>query len=150
MLLLCTWKISHISPIFICHPQVNRVNILHVRASTPLAYGRVLLDIIFSRSELKESIMFRHFKSSKPPLNRQKVDLLFSKLIVTTTEFKWIFFLFYGLCQKAVSWFLSERFNQKSEPKMQGFWKKWKKTVLQMNNFKWKLLTISHFSLVFV
>lgn len=63
-------------------------------ANNPLAYGRILLDILFTRQELKESILFKHFKSAKPPLDRQRVDLLFSKFTCRTSEYKLLLFFY--------------------------------------------------------
>jgi len=50
-----------LSPLFL---KVNDVNIQHVPTSTPLAYGLVLLDILFTRAELKKSI---HLYPKKAP-----------------------------------------------------------------------------------
>ena len=51
--------------------------VLKLHASTPYIYGRMLLDMLFTRSELKESLIL-------PSVRRKhlikKVDLLISKL----------------------------------------------------------------------
>jgi hypothetical protein len=53
-----------------------------VYAKNATAYGRKLLDILFSRQELKDSLLFASKKSEKAALERPKVDLLLSKCLV--------------------------------------------------------------------
>ena len=59
---------------------MNGINLLNLHASNEPAYGRTLLDALFSRNELKESLLFTSKKSDKPGLDRRKVELLLSKL----------------------------------------------------------------------
>ena len=60
--------------------KVNGLNLLKLHAGNVLAYGCILLDVLFTRSELKESLLFAAKKSEKPALDRKKVELLLSKL----------------------------------------------------------------------
>ena len=46
-----------------------------------LAYGRILLDTLFARKEQLQSVIFSSLKSNWSPVNKQKVDLLISKLL---------------------------------------------------------------------
>ena len=61
--------------------KVNGVDIRHVHASTAMAYGRILLDILFTRQDLQGSVIFPTPRSNRPALDSKKVDLLISKLL---------------------------------------------------------------------
>jgi len=76
----------------------------HVPASTPLAYSRVLLDILFTRAELKESILFISKQKLLASTGPQNMNLLFSKLIIFFTDplhyYYFIFFTLDCVCQR--------------------------------------------------
>ena len=58
---------SHISEDLIFSPsKVNGVDIWHVHAFTAMAYGRILLDIIFTRQDLQVSGAFPTPRSNRP------------------------------------------------------------------------------------
>ena len=48
-------------------------------AKDAVAYGRSLLDILLTKSEQKQLLLYSSKKSIKPALNRDKVDLLIGK-----------------------------------------------------------------------
>ena len=56
-----------------------------MHANNATAYGRMLLDTLFTRQELKDSLLFASKKSEKPALDRAKVELLLGKWIIHTT-----------------------------------------------------------------
>ena len=62
--------------------QVDGVNLLKINlnAKDAIAYGRALLDRLFSKQEQRTSLLFATAKSNKPALNQEKVELLLSKL----------------------------------------------------------------------
>ena len=60
--------------------KVNGINLLKVHATDEFAYGRLLLDTLFTRAELKDSLVFKSTKSEKPGLDKKRVELLLSKL----------------------------------------------------------------------
>lgn len=60
--------------------KVNGINLLNLHATNELAYGKMLLDTLFTRTKLKESLLFASKKSEKPGLDRRKMELLLSKL----------------------------------------------------------------------
>ena len=52
------------------------VSILRIPAKDPYAYGRALLDIVFTKEEQKSSTLMLMTKSYKRPLNQEKVHKL--------------------------------------------------------------------------
>ena len=60
--------------------KVNGINLLNLHASDELAYGRMLLDALFTRTELKDSLVFATIRSEKAGLDRRRVEMLLSKL----------------------------------------------------------------------
>ena len=63
---------SHISEDSIIFPKVNGVDIRHVHASTAMAYGRILLDILFTRQDLQGSVIIPTPRSNAPALDSKK------------------------------------------------------------------------------
>ena len=59
--------------------QVNGVNILRLSARDVYAFGLQLLDILFTKEEQSRSLLFSSKKSSKPGLDRERVDRLLGK-----------------------------------------------------------------------
>ena len=57
--------------------QYDGVNLLHIPAKGPNAYGRSLLDVIFTKEEQGQSVVMKSSKSIKPPLSPKRVQLLF-------------------------------------------------------------------------
>ena len=60
--------------------KVNGINLLNLHASDEQAYVRMLLDALFTRIELKDSLVFASKRSEKPGLDRRRVEMLLSKL----------------------------------------------------------------------
>ena len=60
--------------------QYNGINLLRVTAKEATAYGRSLLDLLFTKTEQKQSLLYSSKKSNKPALDREKVDLLMCEL----------------------------------------------------------------------
>ena len=60
--------------------KVNGINLLNLHASDELAYGRMLLDALFTRTELKDFLVFATIRSEKAGLDRCRVEMLLSKL----------------------------------------------------------------------
>lgn len=56
--------------------QVNGINILRLSARDVYAFGLQLLDIFFTKEEQSRSLLFSSKKSSKPGLDRERVDRL--------------------------------------------------------------------------
>lgn len=52
---------------------MNGINLLNLHASDELAYGRMLLDALFTRTELKDSLVFATIRSEKAGLDRRRV-----------------------------------------------------------------------------
>ena len=50
-------------------------------AKDPYAYGRNLFDVLFTKKEQKEGILFETKKSSKKALDPQRVQILFGMCI---------------------------------------------------------------------
>ena len=63
------------------HMQVNGINILRLSARDAYAFGLQLLDILFTKEELSGSLLFKSKKSSKPGLDRERVDQLLGEFI---------------------------------------------------------------------
>ncbi len=59
--------------------KVNGVNLLNIPFKDANAYGRNLLDILFTKEEQKHSVVLATKKSPKPPLDRERVERLFGK-----------------------------------------------------------------------
>lgn len=59
--------------------QVDGVNLLRIPSKDAGAYGRALVDTLFTKAEQKSHVLFKTSKSSKPPLDRVKVGLMFGK-----------------------------------------------------------------------
>ena len=60
---------------------MNGVSVLQIPARDAYAYGRSLLEVIFSKEELSKSVIFKTKKSNKPPLRSEGVQLMFGKLV---------------------------------------------------------------------
>ena len=56
------------------------INVHRIPSSNPYSYGLQLLDALFDKDELANSLMFESTKSDKAPLNKDRVTKLF-KLI---------------------------------------------------------------------
>ena len=50
---------------------------MKVVAKDPIAYARNLLDLMFTKMEQRQSLLLPTSKSSKPPLDQEKVAKLF-------------------------------------------------------------------------
>ena len=50
------------------------------------AYGRALLDQLFTKEEQKQSIVLKSKKSVKPPLSPKRVEKMFGKYIYTSSN----------------------------------------------------------------
>lgn len=59
--------------------QINGVSIFQVPARDVYSFGLTLLDMLFSREELGKSLLLPTSKSSKPGLDKDRVDKLFGK-----------------------------------------------------------------------
>lgn len=57
--------------------QKNGIYLLKIEAKDSYAYGRNLLDVLFTKSEQKNGILLQSKKSSKPALDPERVQLLF-------------------------------------------------------------------------
>ena len=53
------------------------MNLLQIPARDMRAYGRSLLDILFTKEQQGASVVLKTPKSTKPPLPPQQVQLLF-------------------------------------------------------------------------
>lgn len=71
----------HVSSIYLL--QVNGVDLLKIPAKDICAYGRCLLDVLFTREEQAVSVVKKTNKSKKPPLSPSRVQKLFGKLIMS-------------------------------------------------------------------
>ena len=54
--------------------QVNGVNLMRIPSKDAYAYGRALLDQLFTKEEQKQSIVLKSKKSVKPPLSPKRVE----------------------------------------------------------------------------
>jgi len=54
------------------------INVNRIPAKTEYQYGLRLLDVIFSKQQLVGKLMFSSSRSSKPALDKKKIDLLCS------------------------------------------------------------------------
>ena len=68
--------------------QVDGVNLLRIPAKDVNAYGRALLDLLFTKQEQKTSIVMKSKKSSKPPLDQSRVEKMFGK--INTNIISWL------------------------------------------------------------
>ncbi len=84
----CTTKqCSQVSPVYktlddkfpLLLTQVDGVNLLRIPARDAYAYGRRLLDVLFTKSEQRASILLTSKKTNKPPLDQQRVHKLFGE-----------------------------------------------------------------------
>ena len=66
--------------------KVDGINLLRVPAKDVNAYGRALLDLLFTKQEQKSSIVMKS-KSSKPPLDQARVEKMFGKINRINTYF---------------------------------------------------------------
>lgn len=57
--------------------QWNGINLLKIECKDAYAYGRSVLDILFTKSEQKGSVILATNKTSKPHLDPERVGLLF-------------------------------------------------------------------------
>ena len=57
--------------------QRNGCNLLKLQARDVYAYGRALLDILFTKEEQKHSVVYESKKTTKPGLELERVELLF-------------------------------------------------------------------------
>ena len=55
---------------------INGRNVMLLRVRDGYSFGLKLLDMLFSREELSESIVYASNKSRRPPLNKKKVPKL--------------------------------------------------------------------------
>ena len=58
------------------------MNLLRVPAKDASAYGRALLDLLFTKQEQKASIVLKSKKTKKPPLDPVRVEKMFGKQII--------------------------------------------------------------------
>ena len=56
------------------------VNIRNIKADTPQAYGLALLDVFFTKQELKRSLLVKSKISNKPALDTTKVNKIFKMI----------------------------------------------------------------------
>ena len=63
------------------YPQVNGVNLLRVPAKDAKAYGRALMDLLFTKHEQKASVVLKSKKTTKPPLDPARVEQMFGKIV---------------------------------------------------------------------
>ena len=59
--------------------QVNGVNLMHVPAKDVNAYGRALLDLLFTKHEQKALVIFESKTTSKQPLDPAQVEKIFGE-----------------------------------------------------------------------
>ena len=60
---------------------MNGINLLRLQARDVYAYGLQLLDALFTKEELSGSLLFKSKKSSKPPLEHDRVEKLLGKCV---------------------------------------------------------------------
>ena len=60
--------------IHVYYSQANGVNLLRIPARDAYAYGLSLVDAIFTKEELAQSLFMKSKKSDKPALDKGKVD----------------------------------------------------------------------------
>ncbi len=56
---------------------MNGINLKQIPARDPYAYGRNMLEVLFSKEELAKSVVVKSKKSEKPPLSPKRVQVLF-------------------------------------------------------------------------
>ncbi len=77
--------------------QVDGVNLLRIPARDAYAYGRRLLDVLFTKIEQRASILLTFKKTNKPALDQQRVHKLFGEfcsffsVFFPGTAWKWLF-----------------------------------------------------------
>lgn len=65
--------------LFCLYLQINGVNLIQIPARDPYAYGRSVLEILFTKEELAKSVVLKSKKSGKPPLSPPRVQKLFGE-----------------------------------------------------------------------
>jgi hypothetical protein len=58
---------------------VHGVDLLRIPSQDVYAYALSVLDVLFTKKELEESLLFASVKSTKPPLEKSRVDQLFGR-----------------------------------------------------------------------
>lgn len=61
------------------------MNLLRIPAKDINAYGRALLDHLFSKQEQKASVVLKTKKSEKPPLSPRRVEKMFGMSLKVLT-----------------------------------------------------------------
>ena len=56
--------------------QENGVNLLQISAVNPQKYALALMDALFTEEEMSESCFKESKRSTKPPLDKERVKLL--------------------------------------------------------------------------
>ena len=54
---------------------------MRVPAKDAKAYGRALLDLLFTKHEQKASVVLKSKKTTKPPLDPARVEQMFGKIV---------------------------------------------------------------------
>ena len=57
------------------------------------AYGRALLDLLFTKHEQKASVVLKSKKTTKPPLDPARVEKMFGKIVCHVYEY--IFYVYF-------------------------------------------------------
>ena len=57
---------------------INGVDVSRIRTKDEYSYGLKLMDILFTKTELSESLLFESKKSEKKALDKDRVSLLFN------------------------------------------------------------------------
>ena len=65
----------------VCTYVGDGISLLRIPSKDASAYGRALLDTLFTKAEQKAHVLFKTSKSNKPPLDRAQVELMFGKNI---------------------------------------------------------------------
>ena len=65
--------------IILLYKQVDGINLLQMPARDMAAYGRSLLDVLFTKEEQGSCVILKTKKSIKPPLSPRRVQKLFGK-----------------------------------------------------------------------
>ena len=63
--------------IILLYKQVDGINLLQMPARDTAAYGRSLLDVLFTKEEQGSCVILTTKKSIKPPLSPRRVQKLF-------------------------------------------------------------------------
>ena len=73
---------------------------MKLRAKDALAYGRNLLDTLFSKSDQKSGILFASNRSTKPALDIERATLLIGKPLKFSGLILYTHFIFTGLVKQ--------------------------------------------------